>query len=133
MTSRAVSARATACAATVRAHLPRPPWGLLHPSGRVLCSARLLWDGSTGQRKAGATKRRCGPGEGGSQGGPPMTYRCAILDDYQNVALGYADWSSLGPEVDVKVFNQPFRSSEEVHRTLQGFHIICMMRERTAF
>src|SRR5262249_16691233 len=62
-----------------------------------------------------------------------MTYRCAILDDYQKVALSYANWSSLAPEVDVKVFNQPFKSTEEVHGALQGFQIICMMRERTAF
>ena len=62
-----------------------------------------------------------------------MKYRCAILDDYQNVALSYADWSSLAPEVDIKVFNQPFKSPEDVHRSLQGFQIICMMRERTAF
>ena len=62
-----------------------------------------------------------------------MKYRCAILDDYQNVALSYADWSSLAPEVDIKIFNQPFKSTEDVHRSLQGFQIICMMRERTAF
>jgi|SRR5579871_5895437 len=62
-----------------------------------------------------------------------MKYRCAILDDYQNVALGYADWSTLGPDVDVKVFNQPFKDAADVQRSLQGFQIICMMRERTAF
>jgi D-3-phosphoglycerate dehydrogenase len=62
-----------------------------------------------------------------------MKYRCAILDDYQNVALSYADWSKLAPDVDIKVFNQPFKSAEEVHRALQGFQIVCMMRERTAF
>src|SRR5690348_12826129 len=148
MTSRAVSARAMACATVLSARLPSPTSGLYlgicpfrrtggHSAGtcagafvgRVLCSGRLLWEGSSGQRKAGATNRRCGP----SQGGSPMKYRCAILDDYQNVALSYADWPSLTPEVDIKVFNQPFRSTEEVHRALQGFQIICMMRERTAF
>jgi D-3-phosphoglycerate dehydrogenase len=56
-----------------------------------------------------------------------MKYRCAILDDYQNVALSYADWSSLAPEVDIKVSNQPFKGTEDVHRSLQGFQIICMM------
>ena len=34
-------------------------------------------------------------------------YRCAILDDYQNVALKLADWAS-SPDVEVKVFNEPF-------------------------
>ena len=62
-----------------------------------------------------------------------MKYRCAILDDYQNVALSYGDWPSLAPDVEVKVFNQPFKNTEDVHRSLQGFQIICMMRERTAF
>src|SRR5262249_4716532 len=62
-----------------------------------------------------------------------MKYRCAILDDYQNVALSYADWPSLAPEVDIKVFDQPFKGADDVHRALQGFQIICMMRERTAF
>jgi phosphoglycerate dehydrogenase-like enzyme len=62
-----------------------------------------------------------------------MKYRCAILDDYQNVALSYADWSVLAKDVDVKVFNEPFKSAEEVHRALQGFQIIVMMRERTPF
>jgi phosphoglycerate dehydrogenase-like enzyme len=62
-----------------------------------------------------------------------MKYRCAILDDYQNVALSYADWSKLAGDVDVKVFNQPFKGPDEVHRALQGFQIIAMMRERTPF
>ena len=62
-----------------------------------------------------------------------MKYRCAILDDYQNVALSYADWSKIAGDVEVKVFNQPFKNKEEVHRALQGFQIIAMMRERTAF
>ena len=62
-----------------------------------------------------------------------MKYRCAILDDYQNVALSYADWSKVASDVEVKVFNQPFKNKEEVNRALQGFQIIAMMRERTAF
>jgi phosphoglycerate dehydrogenase-like enzyme len=65
--------------------------------------------------------------------GQPMKYRCAILDDYQNVALKYADWSKVTGDVEVKVFDQPFKSTDEVHRALQGFQIIAMMRERTAF
>ena len=34
-----------------------------------------------------------------------MKYRCAVLDDYQNVALKMADWSALADKVDVTVFN----------------------------
>jgi hypothetical protein len=35
-----------------------------------------------------------------------MRYRCAILDDYQNVALKLADWSKITGDVDITVFNQ---------------------------
>ncbi len=62
-----------------------------------------------------------------------MKYRCAVLDDYQKVALTYADWSKITNDVEVTVFDQPFKNTEEVHRSLKGFQIIVMMRERTAF
>jgi len=62
-----------------------------------------------------------------------MRYRCAVLDDYQNVALKLADWGKIAGDVDVTVFNQPISGPEEVHRTLKDFHIVCMMRERTPF
>ena len=32
--------------------------------------------------------------------------QCAILDDYQNVALKLADWSAISKAVDIKVFDQ---------------------------
>jgi len=60
-----------------------------------------------------------------------MTNRCAILDDYQNVALKLADWSI--PDVEVKVFNEPFADIKAAVAALKGFSIICMMRERTPF
>src|ERR1700726_5009239 len=65
---------------------------------------------------------------------PPMTrLRCAILDDYLNLALSLADWSELSDRVDVTVFNQPFSSSEAAASALKDFEIICAMRERTPF
>ncbi|HMK80026.1 MAG TPA: D-2-hydroxyacid dehydrogenase family protein [Xanthobacteraceae bacterium] len=60
-----------------------------------------------------------------------MPHRCAILDDYQNVALKLADWSI--PDVEVKVFNEPFPDIKAALAALKGFSIICMMRERTPF
>jgi len=60
-----------------------------------------------------------------------MAYRCAILDDYQNVATKLADWSIL--DVEIKVFNEPFADQKAVVAALKGFDIICMMRERTPF
>jgi phosphoglycerate dehydrogenase-like enzyme len=60
-------------------------------------------------------------------------HRCAILDDYQNVALKMADWSKVAADLDIKVFNEPLGGPDEVARALQGFAIICAMRERTPF
>jgi phosphoglycerate dehydrogenase-like enzyme len=59
--------------------------------------------------------------------------RCAILDDYFNLALKVADWSKIEDRVDVTVFNRPFASQEEAASALEDFEIICAMRERTAF
>jgi phosphoglycerate dehydrogenase-like enzyme len=59
--------------------------------------------------------------------------RCAILDDYMNLALGVADWSKISDRVDVTDFNQPFASTEAAASALKDFEIICAMRERTPF
>jgi D-3-phosphoglycerate dehydrogenase len=59
--------------------------------------------------------------------------RCAILDDYLDVALRLANWSPLKDRVDIKVFNEPFASTEEAATALKDFEIICAMRERTPF
>jgi D-3-phosphoglycerate dehydrogenase len=59
-------------------------------------------------------------------------YRCAILDDYQDVGLKLADWSKV-KEVEVKSFNEHLGSAENVIKALQGFQIVSMMRERTPF
>jgi D-3-phosphoglycerate dehydrogenase len=60
-------------------------------------------------------------------------HRCAILDDYQNVALKSADWSKVAAELDCKIFNEHLGGQENVIKALQGFEIVCAMRERTAF
>ncbi len=59
--------------------------------------------------------------------------RAAILDDYQNVALKFADWSPITKDVDIKVFNEPIGGPEAVIKALQGFAVVVMMRERTPF
>jgi len=59
--------------------------------------------------------------------------RAAILDDYQNVAMHFADWSSITKDVEIKVFNKPFASQDEAIRALQGFAVVVGMRERTPF
>ena len=57
--------------------------------------------------------------------------RCAILDDYQNVALQFADWSPTG--VEVTAYNQHFDTEEAVRRAIEGAEIVVAMRERTPF
>ena len=59
--------------------------------------------------------------------------RFAILDDYQNIALKSADWAKIADVLDIEVFNQHIADQDAVIKTLQGFEIICAMRERTAF
>lgn len=59
--------------------------------------------------------------------------RCAILDDYFNLALDVADWPKIADRVDVTVFNHPFASEQAAAAALGEFEIVCAMRERTAF
>src|SRR3954470_23596086 len=59
--------------------------------------------------------------------------RCAILDDYFNVAVTLADWSGISDRVDVTVFNHPFASEQAAASALGHFEIVCAMRERTPF
>jgi phosphoglycerate dehydrogenase-like enzyme len=57
--------------------------------------------------------------------------KIGILDDYQEVALSLADWSSL--DADVAVFTAPFVDADEVVKQLADFDILVAMRERTRF
>jgi D-3-phosphoglycerate dehydrogenase len=62
-----------------------------------------------------------------------MPHRCAVLDDYQNVALKLADWGQLKGEVDVRVYNESLGDQANVIRALKDCSIVCLMRERTQF
>lgn len=57
--------------------------------------------------------------------------RIAILDDYQNVALELADWSSLADRATVTVFNEHLSDANEIVDRLADFDVVCVMRERT--
>ena len=59
--------------------------------------------------------------------------RVAILDDYQDVALSMADWTTLGAGVSVQSFHEPLGSEDAVADRLRDFDVIVAMRERTAF
>jgi phosphoglycerate dehydrogenase-like enzyme len=57
--------------------------------------------------------------------------KVAILDDYQNVALRMADWSSAASRAEITVFNDHVADPEAVIERLMPFDVICVMRERT--
>jgi phosphoglycerate dehydrogenase-like enzyme len=62
-----------------------------------------------------------------------MPHRCAVLDDYQNVAMRMADWSPIAKDVEIEVFHRPLGDAAAITRALQNFSIVCAMRERTLF
>jgi len=62
-----------------------------------------------------------------------MVVRCAILDDYQNVALKVADFSKVKGEVEFKTFHEHLGGPDKVIAALKGFQIVVAMRERTGF
>ncbi|MEV0227925.1 D-2-hydroxyacid dehydrogenase family protein [Nonomuraea sp. NPDC050786] len=55
--------------------------------------------------------------------------RCAVLDDYQGVALGLADWS----RVRATSFRGHFTDRDELVAALHDYEIVVAMRERTPF
>lgn len=60
-----------------------------------------------------------------------MKLKCAILDDYQQVALGMADWSAIADRVEVSAMSQHFTDEAELAVHLQDCDILVIMRERT--
>ena len=64
----------------------------------------------------------------------PQTYKLALLDDYQKVAMRMADWDRLKKRgVEITVFHDAFKSVEDAAHKLAPFDMLCLLRERTAF
>jgi phosphoglycerate dehydrogenase-like enzyme len=57
--------------------------------------------------------------------------KIAVLDDYQNVALKFADWSTLAKRAEITVFNDHVGDPSAVVERLRPFDVVCVMRERT--
>lgn len=55
----------------------------------------------------------------------------ALLDDYQNVALSYGDWSAIKKLAEITVFNDHLSAKQEIIQRLKPFQVIAVMRERT--
>lgn len=62
-----------------------------------------------------------------------MTLHCAVLDDYQAVALSLADWSAVAGDVEVRSLDRHLASEDEVAGTVGDCEILVAMRERTPF
>ena len=59
--------------------------------------------------------------------------KIAVLDDYQGVALGMADWGALGDGVSVDVFSDHLSDDDDVAARLRPYDAVVAMRERTPF
>src|SRR5690349_11531975 len=57
--------------------------------------------------------------------------KVAVLDDWQDVARGAADWSELQRRAEVVFFPNAFQDEDDAVRQLQDFEIVLSMRERT--
>ncbi|HEX5497001.1 MAG TPA: D-2-hydroxyacid dehydrogenase family protein [Mycobacteriales bacterium] len=62
-----------------------------------------------------------------------MTLRCAVLDDYQGVALSMADWTPLAGEVEVSALRRHLDDPDELVAAIANCQIVVAMRERTPF
>lgn len=57
---------------------------------------------------------------------------CAVLDDYQKVAMDMADWSRLAPSVSVRPVHRHL-PPDELASAIGDCEIVVIMRERTPF
>lgn len=57
--------------------------------------------------------------------------KIGILDDYQNVAEDYADWSRLPPDAELVVMTENIPDPDALAARLGDVEILCVMRERT--
>jgi phosphoglycerate dehydrogenase-like enzyme len=59
--------------------------------------------------------------------------RIALMDDYQKVACGCADWSGLPAGCELEVFHDHLADRDALAKRLANFDIAMALRERTAF
>ncbi|GAA3824822.1 D-2-hydroxyacid dehydrogenase family protein [Streptomyces coacervatus] len=62
-----------------------------------------------------------------------MRLRCAVLDDFQQVATELADWSPVADRVETVSFREHFATEAELASALSGFDIVVTLRERVPF
>jgi hypothetical protein len=62
-----------------------------------------------------------------------MRLRCAVLDDFQDVATTVADWSPVQDRVEVVGFTEHFATEDELAGAPADFDIAVTLRERVPF
>ncbi len=62
-----------------------------------------------------------------------MSVQIAVIDDWQNVASGVVDWSVLESVGQVHFLHDYPADTATMVERLQGFEVICVMRERSTF
>ncbi|MEA1761901.1 D-2-hydroxyacid dehydrogenase family protein [Pseudomonas syringae pv. tomato] len=59
--------------------------------------------------------------------------KIAVLDDWQNVASGVVNWSALDSVGEISFLHDYPADTATMVQRLQGFDVLCVMRERTLF
>ncbi|MFF0224359.1 D-2-hydroxyacid dehydrogenase family protein [Streptomyces sp. NPDC004629] len=62
-----------------------------------------------------------------------MRLRCAVLDDYQGVAVESADWSVLADRVEIVPLREHIADEDALAAALADFDIVVTLRERVPF
>ena len=62
-----------------------------------------------------------------------MKPRCAVLDDYQGVAMTATDWTPVSDAVEIEVFREHIADEDALVDALAEYQIVVAMRERTPF
>lgn len=62
-----------------------------------------------------------------------MRLRCAVLDDFQQVATELADWSPVADRVETVSFREHFDTEDALASALADFDIVVTLRERVPF
>lgn len=55
--------------------------------------------------------------------------KIAVLDDWQNVASGVVDWSALDSVGEISFLHDYPADTATMIQRLQGFDVLCVMRE----
>ncbi|MFF2226497.1 D-2-hydroxyacid dehydrogenase family protein [Streptomyces globisporus] len=62
-----------------------------------------------------------------------MKLRCAVIEDFQSVAITVVDWSPVTDDVEIVTFTEHLATVDEAATALDGFDIVVTLRERVPF